>query len=285
MLEIKNLWEQLEHELGEPDSYGGHMSIEYRRFSSLVADTSKNFDELRALVEFVMKGGMLQLTGALELDLVNKIKINTVEFWDSRPSEFYKMMGYTPNFHRVIDDDVAKNYSFYALKHSAYCFPWNEDFTGAREAIMGVWRDIKAFMGLDRFAYEGNTPDDGVVDRIQVALYPSGAGELEAHTDPKHNQRLIISGYLSKRGEEYNSGGFFALDSAGQKIDLEDRIELGSFAVMHACVRHGVSAIDPGTDLVNEASGYRTRGRWFLGLYSNDSDAVANRKTAKSVVE
>jgi hypothetical protein len=49
----------------------------------------------------------------------------------------------------------------------------------------------------------------------------------------------------------------------------------------YATIHHGVKAVDPNFrgayDPMNPA------GRWFLGLYSNDSDVKKNRTTAYRV--
>ena len=57
-----------------------------------------------------------------------------------------------------------------------------------------------------------------MVDRLQIAQYPSGVGELELHSDPFENQKMAISGIMSKRGKDYKTGGAYILNSNKEKI-------------------------------------------------------------------
>jgi len=185
-----------------------------------------------------------------------------------------------PNFHRVIDEELAKKYSVTAVKHSAYVFPWNDDLLGLRNEINARWRVIKKFSGLAPLKYEDNTPKAGVVDRIQVCLYPPGAGELERHTDPFHNQLTFISGFLSTRGEKdsYDEGGFYVIGVNDEIVDFEPFVKEGDMAIGPATVEHGVLKVD--SSYSGPIDWYGRRGRWFLGLYNNDSDEVGKRETA-----
>ena len=66
---------------------------------------------------------------------------------------------------------------------------------------------MKLLSGLDLDTYSFNTPDDNQIERIQIARYPP-TGWIEPHADPTPIIRLIISGYLSKRGVDYDEGGY-----------------------------------------------------------------------------
>ena len=123
--------------------------------------------------------------------------------------------------------------------------------------------------------FERNTTKDQVADRFQIVHYPSGAGWLETHNDPFHNQRFFISGYLNQRGEDYFKGGFYCYKNKKEVIDCEKYVDSGDMFIGYATVLHGVSTVDPDVKL-----NYKDpRGRWFLGLYSNDTDNVKKRKT------
>ena len=126
--------------------------------------------------------------------------------------------------------------------------------------------------------FEKNTPKDGIVDRIQVLKYPPG-GSLETHCDPYHNQRTFISIYMSTRGEDYKSGGFYVIDKDNKKLDLEEYINAGDIGFGYASIMHGVDKIDG----LENCEWDTNKGRWFIGLYSNDSDEVKNRITSKSI--
>ena len=171
------------------------------------------------------------------------------------------------------------------MKHATYFFPWNNDPCNINEQIFNRWGYIKKLCGLKFDEFRNNTPKDIKVDRIQIALYPPGFGELETHTDPVNNTPVAISGYLSSlRTGDFSSGGFYCVNREGKKINLEDQIDEGDIGIFCATVKHGVNAID-GKTLPEEYENYNWsegRGRWFMGLYTNDSDEINNRTTSIS---
>ena len=75
--------------------------------------------------------------------------------------------------------------------------------------------------------FEKNTPKDGVVDRYQVARYLPGIGRSETHSDPYLNQRFFISAFMSKKGVDYQSGGFYVVKEGNKFMDLENNIDVG----------------------------------------------------------
>ena len=70
----------------------------------------------------------------------------------------------------------------------------------------------RSISGFYKDAWEFNTPKDGIIDRFQVAMYPSGSGEQELHQDPYLFQKFFISIYLSKKNIDYKSGGIYLID-------------------------------------------------------------------------
>ena len=57
--------------------------------------------------------------------------------------------------------------------------------------------------------YEKNIPSDGQIDRLQIVRYPSGGGQLRDHVDSRKNQRVVSGIVMSKRGIDYEKGGFY----------------------------------------------------------------------------
>ena len=140
---------------------------------------------------------------------------------------------------------------------------------------------FKYLGGFKHDKYEKNTPKNGVIDRFQIVHYPAGAGWLETHSDPYHNQRVIVSGFLSEREKDYKTGGFYYYKKKGSIIDCDYEIEKGDMLTSYATVLHGVSQIDSGKKINYNSP----TGRWFLGLYSNDSDTIEKRRTTVSLGE
>ena len=184
-----------------------------------------------------------------------------------------------PDFQRIIDSEASKSYSYTALRRSAFFFPWNSDPVGCFNQVNVRWRVFKVLSGLAPNAYERNTPRDGIVDRVQVALYPAGGGGLASHVDSTKNQKVIIGAMMSQRGSDYEYGGFFATDIKGLRVDFEEHLNVGDMVVGYPTVVHGVVAVDPDIPLEWETF----NGRWFLGLYSNDSNLVKKRSTTSRV--
>ena len=187
-----------------------------------------------------------------------------------------------PDFHRQIDLDSGKKYSFKVCKHSFFFYHWNNDPLNIFPEVYKRWRIIKKLMGLDMFEFEKNKPKDGVVDRIQIVRYPSRFGYLEPHSDPHRYQRLFLSGYMSKKNRDYFDGGFYVLNKDNKVIDVENFIDVGDIAIGYATIIHGVAPANrkknPDWNDIND-------GRWFLSMYSNESDEVKNRHTGYSVSE
>jgi hypothetical protein len=221
-------------------------------------------------------GDALILKGAFPAEFMRMVIERTVTWTRTRPSSFHKMLDGCPDFHREIDLETGKKYSIHACKHSAYFFRWNADPLGIWPEITERWRVIKVAMGLPCDEYETNKPSDGPTDRIQIVRYPPHLGYLEPHRDAGEHQKCFISGYMSKRGRDYEGGGFYFVKN-GEALYTEDLIDVGDICIGHANLLHGVAPCDTG----KEFSWERSDGRWFMGLYSNASDYETKRNTSK----
>ena len=60
-----------------------------------------------------------------------------------------------------------------------------------------------------------------------------------------------------------------------EKVDLETQLDIGDMVCAYPTVVHGVSAVDAHKPL----DWTSIQGRWFLGLYSNDSNHNKKRTT------
>ena len=65
------------------------------------------------------------LKGAYSKNFMEKLKVNTFNYFHDKPSEFYKMIEGCPDFHRKIDIETEK-YALRLCKHSFYFYPWNK---------------------------------------------------------------------------------------------------------------------------------------------------------------
>lgn len=271
-------WNKVENVISYPNRVRNIITYDYDYLAKNVKIEDSNFTD--KIVTSLMMGDFFILKNAYSKKFMNELKINTFNHFKNKPSEFYKMLEGTPDFHRRIDLDTGKKYSFRSCKHSFYFYPWNDDPLNLFSPIYDRWRIIKKLMGLNATSYEKNTPKDGVIDRIQVVKYPSKIGFLEPHTDPYKYQKLIISSYMSKKNIDFDGVGFYLLDQNDDIMSIEDSIDIGDMGIGMATLYHGVAPVnltkDADWDDVND-------GRWFLSLYSNVSDEITKRHTSGSV--
>jgi len=270
-------WDKIEDEATRPRKLREIKIVQFDEFKKKVYGEDPAF--VKELVESLYAGDVYVLKGAFSKEYFEDLKKKMFAWGKQSPSSFHKMLEGVPDFHRVIDKSVSKNYSFQAIKHSYYFFPWNDDQFGVFEPIWERWRVLKFLGGYNKDEYEKNTPKDGVIDRIQFVHYPSGAGELETHSDPYLNQRTIISGMMSKRGEDYKEGGVYFVGDNDEKVDAEEYLDVGDMCIAYATVLHGVAFVDKGVEVDWDNIG----GRWFLGLYFNDTDYKKDRHTGYAV--
>ena len=273
----KNYWENLEKEIKRPSRLRDLKFLDYNELVSKIDE--KNVSFAKAITESLYMGDVYIFKNAFSKDFMLSLREKTHQFCKNRSSEFYKMLEGSPDFHRIIDLETGKNYSFRSCKHSCYFYTWNNDPLEIFEEIYDKWRLIKVLMGLNKYKFEKNTPISGVVDRVQVVRYPPKIGYLEPHSDPYLNQRLFFSGYMSKKDVDFKGGGFYLVDKDDQVVDVEDKINIGDIGVGYATVYHGVAPCDKD----KEPDWSNDDGRWFLSMYSNSSDEVPNRHTGKPI--
>lgn len=275
---FKSAWQKIEKEKKLPSRMRNLIKVEADEFENNILKEESSF--VNNFVNSIIEGDCYVIKNVFSKNFMRNLRDNAWEYFENKPSSFHKMLENCPNFHRLIDKETGKKYSFQVCKHSFYFFPWNKDAQNIYEPINKKWRLIKKLMGLKMDEFEKNTPADGIVDRVQVVQYHSRDGFLETHTDPFKFQRFFISGYMSKRGEDYDGGGFYILDKNDQKINIEDNIDIGDMGIGYATVAHGVDPVN-----INKEPNLndKTDGRWFLGLYSNQSDEVKERHTGKPI--
>ena len=264
-------WKKIEKTQTCPSNYRKINVVEYKEFASKIIEQDTVF--VQSIVDSFYHGDVYILKNALEKNTVKYIIKEIHKFNQSRPSEFYKMKEGVPNFHRWIDGEVSNSYSIKYAKHSTHIFPWNEDIADVREIIMNVCRPLKFLCGFSLFEFEKNTPKDEIIERLQIARYPP-TGFIEPHVDANTLMRLIISGYLTKRGEEYHEGGFYLVNEKNDKEDIEKYIDAGDIGVFYAALRHGLDVIDP--KKLSDVN--KIDGRWWYGLNVHHSDVMSQAK-------
>lgn len=272
-------WDDIVSDDTLPTRFRNLHEMSYDEFGKKVTSQDPLF--IKEITQSLYNGDGYLIRGAFSKEFMKTLRVQVFEYCKQSPSSFHKMLEGVPDSHRMIDEEAAKKYSFKAIKHSCYFYPWNDDPFGLFEPIWQRWRLVKFLNGLRAEEFEKNTPKDGVVDRIQVVRYPSGVGMLETHSDPYQHQRTILSGFMSKRGVDFETGGLYAIGQNDEKVDLEDRIEVGDIMIAYATVLHGVDVVD--RHMEKEVDWNSMQGRWFLSMYSNASDEVKDRHTGYAV--
>tara|TARA_Y100000588_G_scaffold395323_2_gene523408 strand:- start:18279 stop:19127 length:849 start_codon:yes stop_codon:yes gene_type:complete len=268
-------WEKIEVAKPRPSFLRDIVEMEYEELEAKVYAQEPKF--VNELIDSLYAGDLYLLRNGFPEKFLTDLRDKVYDTWSTTPSSFHQMIEGCPDFHRIVDEEVNKNYVFKNIRHSFYWFPWNGDPMGTIPEINRRWRVFKLLGGFRADEYESNTPKDGIVDRYQVARYLPGIGISETHIDPYENQRTIISVYMSKRGVDYDEGGFHAIGKGGKIVDLEAGIEIGDIGICYATVQHGVSVVDP-----NKKPDWKAKdGRWWMGLYSNSSDLAETRAVGR----
>ncbi len=264
-------WEAREKQSPPPRRMRNLFTMPFEELKNKVL--SQDPEWVQKMIDSLYSGDVYILKGAYPQEFMLRLRKELHEHGKKTPSEFYSMLEGVKNFHRIIDAEIAKKYTFESIKHSYYFFPWNQDTFQVFSTAYPPWRIIKQLSGLRPDEYEKNTPKDGMVDRLQIVHYPSGAGRIETHSDPYQVHRLIISCFMSKRGADYRSGGVYFLDQQNKKIDAEPLLDIGDMQIYFPTILHGVDTIDEGTSL----NWLAPEGRWWFGPFSNSSNHVDKR--------
>jgi len=279
----KEIWKSALEKKEEPKYFTGIEEIYYEDFKLFRDD----FNQKRAenLVEIFLTGKILIIKNAFNQNFVERLKKNVKNFWKNNPDTFHKMVEGCPDFHRVITPKLAENYAFGAVRHMTYFFPWNNDPCKINEEIYERWRYCKYVSGLKFDEFEKNTPKDGPVDRIQIGVYPPEAGGIERHFDPVANHPLIACGYLSSRkNKDFSNGGLFFIDKNNKKVDVEKFIDVGDLSLFYGTIEHGVNSIVMHEKISFENYDWHSGlGRWWMGLFTADSDMMQKRNTTVSL--
>ncbi len=278
---LNKYWTELEEKYSPPSYVKKIKNLEFTDLKNAVENKKEKY--LKEIIRnmYVKKEAYILKKAAPKnfkktiIDLANFYK-------NKRKSSFHKMLNGTPNFHRVIDKKITKKYSLYAIKHSFYFYNWNIKTKLEKKLKDGAyrhWRYIKFLAGNKKKSFENNIPSDGQIDRLQVVRYPAGGGQLRDHVDPRKNQRVVTGLIMGKIGKDFKKGGFYFKSSKNKKINIEHRLDEGDAVIFYGSIAHGVEAVDPKEKL----SWKSNKGRWFVGMFVNDSNHVKNRITAKDI--
>lgn len=279
---IKNYWEKLEKKKKPPKYVKKINIIEFDELKKKIS--SKNQSAIKKMVKKMYDGDAYILRNAAKKNL-KKTVLDLAKYYDKKQKpSFHKMYDGVPNFHRIIDKKIAKKYSIYAIKHSYYFFNWNirnKLEKKLKDQVYRHWRYVKLLAGNRKFQFENNIPSQNQIERIQIVNYPLGGGELRDHVDPRKNQRVVSGLIMSKTGEDFKDGGFYFKKNKNKKMNIEKSLIVGDSVMFYGSIVHGVDVVNKKDKL--DWKSYR--GRWFIGMFVNDSDHVKDRITASDLTK
>lgn len=277
---IKKYWTKLEKSKKPPKFVKKINLIEFQDLKKSI--DKKNEFYTKNLIRKMYAGEAFIVRNAAKKTLRDTV-ISLAKHYDKKQkSSFHKMLDGTPNFHRIIDKKITKKYSLYAIKHSYFFYNWNIKTKLEKKFKDGVyrhWRYIKYLAGNKKFEFEKNIPSQFQIDRLQIVNYPHGGGELRDHVDPRKNQRIVSGLIMSKIGKDFDKGGFYFRDKNNNKLNIEDKLEIGDSVMFYGSIVHGVDTVDKHKKLNWKSYD----GRWFIGMFVNDSNHVKNRITANDL--
>tara|TARA_B100001057_G_C22870379_1_gene958564 strand:- start:7910 stop:8776 length:867 start_codon:yes stop_codon:yes gene_type:complete len=277
---IQNYWANLENKSLPPRHVSKVSKLEFSTLKKAVDNKDINFVKKIIRRMYIDKEAFILKNSASKK--LKKTILELANIYKKKKSSFHKMYDGCPNFHRVIDKKITKKYSLFAIKHSFYFYNWNIRTKLEKELKDGVyrhWRYVKFLAGNGKNKFEKNIPSDGQIDRLQIVRYPAGGGELRDHVDPRKNQRIVSGIIMSRLGVDFQKGGFYFKSSKLKKLNIEKQLDEGDAVIFYGSIAHGVDKVDPDKKLIWNSD----KGRWFVGMFVNDSDHVRNRITAKDL--
>ena len=272
----------IKYEKNLPDYGNKIIKINFEEFKNKYFNP-KDDVEKKDLINSLLSGDVYILKNAFSENFMDNLKNFVVkEKFLPGNFEFHKIYDGVPNFSRNITPDLSHKYSINMVKMTSYFFPFNEGKSNFNiyDEVYKKWRVLKYISGYEATALEKNIPSDGLVDRIQVVRYPINTGLLEPHKDPYLYQKFFISSYFSKKGIDFEEGGFFVSKNKDESYDMEDHLEIGDLCFGIATINHEVKVARGEGRYKN--SDLRS-GRWFLGLYSTESDYSKDRHTTRPI--
>ena len=178
------------------------------------------------------------------------------------------------NFQKLATGGENKRYNnFPRFFRTLYNPIWSDDIYEMREVFKKVSRVRNSIYGLPRnFAIE-EVAENGYWTASRIHQYPAGGGFFIGHKDTTlldvakekgtgFFQTILV---MSKKGEDFESGGAFINDLDGKRLNIDDSVELGDIVIYNGQTFHGVEDIDPHRKLSLNTINGRLAG--FVSLY------------------
>ncbi len=188
-----------------------------------------------------------------------------------------------PNFHRLNhhDERAYLNGCF----HQFSFFPWNQDVFNFFDLFRKGYYLKNLINNIQKDKFLGREPQDDCIARLSFQFYPSGVGSLNKHSDPvDHHQMAVPILIMSKKGQDFQSGGAYLEKEGGSKIFVDDIADVGDLVLFNAIIPHGVETIDPEENV----EWLSFEGRWMMIFATNKlsgNTVIANALDLEKVTE
>lgn len=233
------------------------------------------------LFNSLMRGDVYLIKNCVSKKFLFNLRSNIIKYYFNNNFNFYKIKEGVPNFANKIDEHNVNYYTVKMNKMVFYAFPFNENkekFKIFRE-MYKYWSNIKYISGYKKNQFNNFTPKDGLVDRIQIVRYPNKTGFLNPHRDPHYYQKFFVNSYISKKGLDYDKGGFYLIQKNNSKHDIENEIDPGDICIGFSTLAHGVDKI-----ITNKNSNNLENGRWFITMGTVVSNHFKKRRHSSTEI-
>jgi hypothetical protein len=270
---IAKNWENIKINKKEPRFCKGIFKINSKDFTKIFS----NKDLTKKLILKLYNGYFVLIKNVYNNHEIENLINKVLKIESCSKENFFKLNRKIPNFYRRITKKISKKYSVPTDRTSWYFFRWNKESNYYYKLFDPLWDKVKLLNGLKNH-YKKNTPlDKDHVDRIQVVRYPHKSGFIKSHSHPSETLFLAISVYLSQKKIDFKSGGTFFLKNKNKKMFVENEVCKGDVGIFYGSLYHGV---DKFLVIKKEKIEPKRLGRWWVGLYSPESDLKKNRLTS-----
>jgi hypothetical protein len=242
--------------------------IHLEEFTDIVLNHRSYAEEL--ILDF-LAGDVFIIKNALSKEVAESIREDVYEWGENTPEQNLKADSLVPNFHYTsLESGSGDGYSECA--HSYFFWRWNPDDLKIFEKLNHYWDIIKIFNGLGQDGLKDNTPEDKIVDRVQILNYPLNVGKITPHCDVARWQKTNVAISITEKGTHYSEGGLYCLNAAEEEVEIESRIQTGDSILWLPSIFHGVH--EPTGDKSNAD---HLKGRWQLLAQVVQSWKLKNR--------
>jgi hypothetical protein len=182
------------------------------------------------------------------------------------------------NFQKLSTGGESNRYNnFPRFFRTLYNPMWSEDIYKMRNIFRQVARLRNQIYGLSIDFAINDIAENGYWTASRIHQYPLGGGFFIGHRDTtlldvakeKGTGFFQIILVMSKKGIDFETGGAFIEDKKGDRLNIDDSVEIGDIIVYDGQTFHGVEDIDPHRKLSLDVLNGRLAG--FVSLYKKMS--------------